>query len=497
MPARLTSIITMYNSAATIAETIDSLRRQTFEDWECVVVNDGSTDAGPDIVESIMAMEPRLRMVSQANRGLAGARNRGIDECRTELVHFLDSDDWMSPRGLEWLVGAASETGASYGGYELCDHTGRSLGRQSPVSAPMVGLEEQLEWNRTATHAHLFTRSAIGDCRFDERLKVVEDYDMWLRLAARGEVWKGVERIVAGYRLRPNSMSKQFGAMCSCYEAVVAKAFEDAAELGWRERGSDLSDRRFKRVVGNMALTYATMDALIDQSPHKGRAARMFDGASHPERVSPALAANTASVALLFGACTAPDLDGWAARKWLVPLRQWWERCADEGWMGRDEIDAAFEEFAVKVVHPDQIADSMLDAAAAEGTGGAERVIVIGLEKNGRRLIRRAAARGLPVLAVDDFSDRRESELLSVEERAEWGGRVRFEQGVCENERGDAAWLIGPCGGESLNGAERLVKRCAAPQAGTHWWNAHRAAIGAGNLARIHEALATNRAMAG
>lgn len=503
MPSpRLTVIITMYNSAATIAETIDSLRAQSFGDWECVVVNDGSTDNGPAIVDSILAEEPRIRMVTQANRGLAGARNRGIDECRTELVHFLDSDDWMAPRGLEWLVGAAASTGASYGGYELCDERGRTLGRQSPVSAPIVGLDEQLEWNRTATHAHLFSRDAIGDCRFDEKLRVVEDYDMWLRLAARGERWQGVERIVAGYRLRPNSMSKQFGAMCECYERVVRRAFIEAEDLGWCERGVDLGERRLRRVVGNMSLTYATMDALIDPSPNKGRAARMYDQSAHPPVISPALAASTASVALLFGACTAPDIDGWSERRWLSPLRQWWVRCADEGWLEFAEIEAAFPELARKVVHPDTIADAMLDAA---GRGGATPcVVIIGLEKNGRRLVRRAAARGLNVLAFDDFSNPAEPALLSAEERAPWGQSVRIVRSGPEFEgwlRAESVggreqhWMIGPVDGPALAAAERIAAAAAPSRIGR--WNDARDRLASMNLVRIRDSLGQRHAMAG
>lgn len=499
MPARLSVIITMFNSAPTIAETIASLRAQTFTDWDCIVVNDGSTDTGPAIVESLIAQDPRIRMVTQENRGLSGARNRGIDECRTELVHFLDSDDWMSPRGLEWLVSAAAETGASYGGYELCDQTGRSLGRQSPVSCPIVGLDEQLEWNRTATHAHLFSRDAIGDCRFDEQLKVVEDYDMWLRLAARGERWKGVERIVAGYRLRPNSMSKQFGPMCSCYEMVVRKAIAECKLLGW-EGKVDLSQKRFDRVVGNMALTYATMEALVDPSIGKCRAARLYDSASKPAKITTHLAANTASVALLFGACTAPDINGWSERKWLTPLRQWWVRCAEEGWMSYDQIDLAFWDLARKVVHPDQIADSMLDAATGHG---AARVVVAGMDKNGRRLVRRAAARGLPVVAIDDFSDQRELDLFDHEDRARFAERVQVVRDAAALPTGqsptgrETAWLLAPMDADGIHGAERLLDACGRDRSNVQRWADHREKIGAGNHERICQSLNTRPAKTG
>jgi len=499
MPARLTSIITLYNSARTIAETIDSLREQTFEDWECVVVDDGSTDNGPSIVEAIMKEEPRLRMVTQPNRGLPGARNRGIDECRTELVHFLDSDDWMTPRGLEWLVGAAAETGASYGGYELCDESGRSLGRQSQISVPMVGLDEQLEWNRTQTHAHLFSRASIGECRFDERCKVVEDYDMWLRLAARGERWKAVEQIVARYRVRPDSMSKQFDAMTECYEAAVRRAFVDAANLGWGDK-IGLSVERMRRVVGTQALAFATMEALREHSPNKSKAAAIMHRALKPDQLELGWVANAANVGLLFGGAAVPGVDGYTDGDSLRSLRRWWMRCAEEGWFAFSSIDAAFAEFARKVVHPEELAATMLAGIASDRHRASPDVVVVGMEKNGRRLIRRAAGAGLRVIGLDDFSERGERELLSDEERRGWDDRVTLACNPDEVRRAlkaasAAAWLVGPMEGRTLEAADRLVD--AGASARVERWSEHRTMLGEANLQRIRRSMAHRPAMAG
>ena len=494
MPARLGVVITMYNSAATIAETIASLRNQSFEDWECVVVNDGSKDDGPRIVEALTRAEPRLSMVTQENRGLAGARNRGIDEAADrgwEWLHFLDSDDWMRPRGLEWLFAAAQETGASYGGYELCDESGASLGRQSPVSAPLVGLDEQIEWNRTATHAHLFRREAIGESRFDERLKVVEDYDMWLRLAAKGVVWKGVERVVCAYRLRRGSMSKDFRAMVRCYEQVVRRAFDEARGLGWEKRGVDLSDKRFARVVGNMALANATMDALVDPLPGKNRAAEFYAAAARPERVSAGAAAQAACTGLLFGACTAPEINGRSEQGWAHELRKWWVRCAEEGWLQWDQIDAAFFELARKVVHPDLIADRMLDRCGVDRGGS---IVVVGMERNGRRLARQAAARGWKALVFDDFSGAREADLLEelpgvekVRDVGELGRRIESSSADRAGPRW-APWVVGPMDAKGLDAAERSIGACGGAAKILRWGD-QREKLGAANWEHLRRAL--------
>src|SRR5207302_842318 len=116
MPAQLAVIIPMYNAAATVAEAIRSVQAQAFQDWRMIVVDDGSTDEGPGIVETIAGADDRISMVSQPNRGLAGARNAGLEaalSAGTEFISFLDSDDWMLPGAYGALVAGAAETGAS------------------------------------------------------------------------------------------------------------------------------------------------------------------------------------------------------------------------------------------------------------------------------------------------------------------------------------------------------------------------------------------------
>lgn len=499
MASQLCVVIPMYNSGATVAEAIESVRAQTFEDWQMIVVNDGSTDHGPSVVDEYVARDRRIRMVSQHNKGLSGARNTGLEEAlksRSRLISFLDADDWMHPKAYEWLVPAAGETGASYAGYELCDAQGKSLGRQSPISAPIVGLDEQLEWNRTATHAHLFSADMIGDQRFDESLKVVEDYDLWLRLAVRGERWKAVERIVCGYRLRPTSMSKNFGPMAACIQRAVEKAFDDARVHGWDGK-INLSESRLNRICGNNALLYATMDAIIDPMPNKARAVRLMESCRRLESYTAPQAAQAACTALLFGACTAPDVNGWAERHWLMPLRQWWVRCAEEGWLNFDDVEGTLVELSRKIVHPDQIADAMLDAAGRGNTAREHGVIIIGAEKNGRRMARNASARGWRVLILDDFSDRREIECLEPLNACRVvRSSEHFADAIDNGFRGAPALcgLLGDAGPRTL---DTVMARAGRTARARITWHNHRELIGERCLMRMRQALATPVSKAG
>ncbi|MBY0311143.1 MAG: glycosyltransferase family 2 protein [Phycisphaerales bacterium] len=490
-------IVPMFNSASTVAETIRSVQAQSMEDWRLIVVNDGSTDAGPKVVEDLMRNDRRICMIHQANRGLAGARNSGLEVAlRLDVRHisFLDADDAMYPGAYEALIRAASRTGASYGGYELCDQDLRSLGRQSPVSAPVVGLNELLDWNRAATHAHLFTPETIGNERFDESLRVVEDYDMWLRLAIKGERWQGVETIVAPYRLRPTSMSKQFAPMAATYVNVVRSAFRSARSHGLGDL-LDLSDARFTRVVGHASLMYATMQAILEVAPGKPMATAILSAAPKPPVFSPADLAQAASTALLFGACTAPDVDGRRERSWLIELRRWWVRCAEEQWCDFADIERATIELAHKIVHPDAIVAELLrDAASAHAAE--HGVVVLSLDRQGRRVVRAAAARGWRVLAFDDHSPDQDVALLEPIPRVRVVRNAAAFGAMLREDFAGSPWVSCAFGrGELELSRARQDSGSRSPAAFT--WDAVRAAIGARNLGLMRSSLHAQRAKAG
>jgi glycosyltransferase involved in cell wall biosynthesis len=92
-------IVPLYNKKAYIADCLAQIKSQTEEEWECVIVNDGSTDGGEKIAEQYALEDQRFKVINQKNLGPSAARNRGIGEARGKLLHFMDADDRYPARG--------------------------------------------------------------------------------------------------------------------------------------------------------------------------------------------------------------------------------------------------------------------------------------------------------------------------------------------------------------------------------------------------------------
>ncbi|MAC78793.1 MAG: glucosyl transferase [Rhodobacteraceae bacterium] len=144
-------VVPAYNAVATLAETLDSLTSQTFEDLEVIVVDDGSIDGTGDLARA--HPDPRIRVVTQTNRGAAGARNTGIAHARGKIIGFCDADDLWSPVKLAAHVRHLRErpaVGISFSACALIDGAGKPL--DTCHGPRLTGL----------TAAHVFRRNPIG-----------------------------------------------------------------------------------------------------------------------------------------------------------------------------------------------------------------------------------------------------------------------------------------------------------------------------------------------
>jgi glycosyltransferase involved in cell wall biosynthesis len=178
-------IIPTYNRAATLGRAIESVLSQDHRALELIVVDDGSSDATPDLLASID--DPRLRCVRQPNRGVSAARNRGIAEAHGDYIAFLDSDDEWLPGKLsvqvDRLAGSASDVALVIGGLRIV----RS-GEEHEVLPQYEGrvFEALLADNvLLGLCSNALIRREVFETvgGFDESLPAIEDYDLAVRIA--------------------------------------------------------------------------------------------------------------------------------------------------------------------------------------------------------------------------------------------------------------------------------------------------------------------------
>jgi glycosyltransferase involved in cell wall biosynthesis len=227
-------IIPAYNRALVIAQTLQSVVDQTYADWECIVVDDGSTDDTAAVVQRFVDADSRFRLIRQANANAAGARNRAVAEARGEFLAFLDSDDLFEPDKLAWQVERLRQDPSAvlvYGesiGFSDEDPArgGVVFSRlvEKPQGPPPAGFEGLLTMNPIM--APLVRTSAFNEAGgFDTSFSSAEDWDMWLSLARRGTVIHERRQAVR-YRLHEGpSGNKSAHALRNyqCARRIIAK----------------------------------------------------------------------------------------------------------------------------------------------------------------------------------------------------------------------------------------------------------------------------------
>ena len=223
-------IVPTYNYGRFITQTFESLQRQTHTRWECIVVDDGSTDDTRDVVTRFVGDDARFRYVHQNNQGLAAARNTGIENSGGDYVQFLDADDLIEAEKLELQLRSFErnpEADIVYGSvrYFRTEAPHERLycvwGEDKPWMPGASGrgktvLTELVRRNIMAVNAPLLRRKVIDDVgRFDGTVKGVEDWDYWIRCAMCGKHLHHdpAEGTLALVRFHPTSMSRDTRAM--------------------------------------------------------------------------------------------------------------------------------------------------------------------------------------------------------------------------------------------------------------------------------------------
>ncbi len=210
MKDKISIIIPVYNVEKYIIDTIASVKAQTYENWELLLVEDGSTDGSRQLLLEIEKQEPdkRIRIICQENSGAARARNRGLAEATGRFIAYLDADDlWQEDKLDKQLAFMEKQQAAfSFTGYEFADEFGKGTGK-------VVRVPGTLEYKEALKNTTIFTSTVIFDTTKIDKAKLEmpiiksEDTALWFQVLREGYTAFGLDENLVLYRRVDGSLS--------------------------------------------------------------------------------------------------------------------------------------------------------------------------------------------------------------------------------------------------------------------------------------------------
>lgn len=209
-------IVPIYNVEKYLRECLDSIQKQTYPNFECIMVNDGSTDNSKQIAEEYL-VDSRFKLINQSNQGLSSARNTGISHVREEspFVAFVDSDDYVYPECLETLIEHIEDDVDIIEGMIECyhdkikvDNVSHNFEKQILTTKDEKLGKLALNELRVGVFPKLFRKNLLTEDFFPKGW-IFEDLAVVPELVSNSGKWIKLSKVLYGYRIRPNSITNK------------------------------------------------------------------------------------------------------------------------------------------------------------------------------------------------------------------------------------------------------------------------------------------------
>lgn len=232
-------IIPCYNQGRFLNKTLESVLNQTYSNWECIVVNDGSLDHTEIIANNWVGKDSRFKYLYKENGGLSSARNTGLETATGDFIQFLDADDSLESSKLELSLNAVQldiENNIIISNFRMFDNDpAQSSIPYCKLSADLFSLDKLLyEWENGFTipiHCGFFEVSLFRDFRFPEELKAKEDWIMWISIYKNNSNTFFIDKPLALYRRNPKGMTQSVDMLDDFIRAYqYLKAYLSAEE---------------------------------------------------------------------------------------------------------------------------------------------------------------------------------------------------------------------------------------------------------------------------
>ncbi|MBT3539013.1 glycosyltransferase family 2 protein [Candidatus Parcubacteria bacterium] len=211
MNPKISILMSAYNAESFIASAIKSVLDQSFKDFECVIVNDGSTDGTDKIIEQFRKSDPRIHVIhNEKNIGLTRSLNMGLSHCLGDYIARLDADDVCANDRLEMqykLMESTKDIALCGSSAWYLDENDKKIGEKN-LPTDYVDIKKKLLFNNQFVHSSLFIRKNVLDKEgfYNESFKASQDYELILRIASKYRV-ENISKHLVGWRVEENSLS--------------------------------------------------------------------------------------------------------------------------------------------------------------------------------------------------------------------------------------------------------------------------------------------------
>jgi GalNAc5-diNAcBac-PP-undecaprenol beta-1,3-glucosyltransferase len=214
-------IIATYNRAHLISKTLDSIICQSHKNWECIIIDDGSTDNTKEILQPYLLKDPRIKYYERTidhKKGLPGCRNQGLELANGEYIIFFDDDDIVHPNNLKTCTKVLSDKDLYFCRYDKEPFRGEwkpdTLKQDSDFTSKFVDINqlENVVIGKLpfASCTVLWKRECFEDHRFKEELLYAEEWECYSRILSTGIKGISIDKVLYYNRKHPNSNTGEF-----------------------------------------------------------------------------------------------------------------------------------------------------------------------------------------------------------------------------------------------------------------------------------------------
>lgn len=227
----ITVLMPVYNGGKCLKEAVESILSQTFDDFEFLIINDGSTDDTRDILESYN--DPRIRLIHTDNNGVATALNMGVEMAKGKYIARMDADDISLPNRLEIekdYLDRNPDVAVIHGMVDYIDRYGNIIRRNVGVRQSTVDTKWLLLWKTTVIHPTVMIRAEVlrrNNLNYRVETNLAEDFDLWSRLSLVGD-FLFLPQVLLRYRFHNEKVTnlKPVKMQIDVYSNIVAENFK-------------------------------------------------------------------------------------------------------------------------------------------------------------------------------------------------------------------------------------------------------------------------------